>query len=93
MAIGLGVFGIALVLGGLWLYRRNRMISTRLEVSEGLDGSELPAELYATPEDADTLMDAIIALDDQHQAGNLPEEAYLVRRAELKEKLRKLSGS
>ena len=36
-------------------------------------------------------MDAIIALDDQYHAGNLPEEAYLERRAELKEKLRKFS--
>jgi hypothetical protein len=43
------------------------------------------------PEDEETLMDAIIALDDQYRAGNLPEEAYLERRADLKEKLRKIS--
>jgi len=36
-------------------------------------------------------MDAILALDDQYHAGNLPEEAYLERRAVLKEKLRKIS--
>ena len=35
-------------------------------------------------------MDAIIALDDQYPRGNLPQEAYLERRAILKEKLRKL---
>jgi hypothetical protein len=36
-------------------------------------------------------MDAIIALDDQYHAGNLPEEAYLERRSALKEKLRSLN--
>ena len=41
-------------------------------------------------EDEETLMDAIIALDDQYHAGNLPEDAYLERRAVLKEKLRKI---
>jgi hypothetical protein len=35
------------------------------------------------------LMDAIIALDDQFHAGNLPEDVYLQRRAALKEKLRR----
>ncbi len=29
-------------------------------------------------------MDAILALDDLYQAGELPEEAYRLRRAELK---------
>jgi hypothetical protein len=47
--------------------------------------------LDTTPEDEETLMDAILALDDQYHAGNLPEEAYLERRAVLKEKLRKIS--
>jgi len=58
-----------------------------------LTGVDVPGSisgLGATPEDEDTLMDAIIALDDQFHAGNLPEEAYLERRAVLKEKLRKL---
>ena len=32
-------------------------------------------------------MDAIIALDDQRRAGELGEEAYLVRRSELKQRL------
>jgi hypothetical protein len=46
----------------------------------GSGGEELPEEREA-------LMDAIIALDDMYQAGELPEEAYRERRAELKEKL------
>jgi hypothetical protein len=33
-------------------------------------------------------MDAILALDDQYQSGELPDAAYQQRRAELKEQLR-----
>jgi len=58
--------------------------------SDGMDIASPLTELDASPEDEGTLMDAIIALDDQFKAGNLPEEAYLERRAVLKEKLRKL---
>ena len=39
-------------------------------------------------ETVEDLMDAIIALDDRYKAGDLPEEAYLSRRDELKERLR-----
>jgi hypothetical protein len=35
-------------------------------------------------------MDAIIAIDDLHRAGKLPDPAYQARRAELKERLRQL---
>ena len=38
-------------------------------------------------------MDAIIALDDLYRAGDLPEEAYQQRRAELKAKLKELLKS
>lgn len=87
MAIGLGAFGVALVLGGLWLYRRNQLklasqpaaADAALVVTESGEAS--------APEDEDTLMDAIIALDDQYRDGNIPEEAYLERRAALKARL------
>ncbi|HLE13828.1 MAG TPA: hypothetical protein VI776_03695, partial [Anaerolineales bacterium] len=53
---------------------------------------EVPAgeTIQAGPDDqdADTLLDAILALDDQYQAGELPEEAYRQRRAELKAMLK-----
>jgi mono/diheme cytochrome c family protein len=90
MAIGLGVFGLVLVLVGLWLFRRYQRKLALQRSLEGMDMAASPIEVYATPEDEGTLMDAIIALDDQYHAGNLPEEAYLERRAVLKEKLRKL---
>jgi hypothetical protein len=90
MAIGLAVFGVALVVAGLWLYRRHQR---KLAPETTLGGVSLDSPLTSEaigPEDEDTLMDAIIALDDQYHAGNLPEAAYLERRAALKEKLRKL---
>jgi hypothetical protein len=34
-------------------------------------------------------MDAIIALDDLHRAGKIPDEAYQQRRGELKEALKR----
>jgi mono/diheme cytochrome c family protein len=88
LAIGLGVFGVALVFGGLWLFRKYQKKDA---LQSTLDGMDIAAPLTAdeaSPESEDTLMDAIIALDDQFHAGNLPQEAYLERRAILKEKLR-----
>lgn len=90
MAIGLAVFGVALVVAGLWLYRRHqRKLIAETPLGEVSLDSPLTSEAIG-PEDEDTLMDAIIALDDQYHSGNLPEAAYLERRAALKEKLRKL---
>jgi hypothetical protein len=43
-------------------------------------------------ETSDSLMDAILALDDQYQAGEIPEEAYRLRRDELKQRLQALLG-
>jgi LPXTG-motif cell wall-anchored protein len=90
MAIGLGGFGIALVLGGLWLFRKNQRKVAMQAAQDGVDLASPSTELDASPESQDTLMDAIIALDDQYHAGNLPQEAYLERRTILKEKLRNL---
>jgi mono/diheme cytochrome c family protein len=90
LAIGVGVFGIATVLGGLWFFRKNQRKVAKQTTLNGMDIASPSIELDASPESQDTLMDAIIALDDQYRSGNLPQEAYLERRAILKEKLRKL---
>ncbi len=83
LMIGLGVFGLALLLAGVWMYRRTR--ATRAESTEQ---DTTPAAIADAPaQSIDTLMDAIIALDDLYQAGQLPEEAYQKRRAELKAQL------
>jgi len=75
---------------GVWLFRRNQLKVALQPSSEGIDLAASGSHLDAVPEDEDTLMDAIIALDDQYRAGNLPEEAYLERRAVLKGKLRNI---
>lgn len=78
LLIGAGIFGVVLVAAGLWLYWRNR--------PEPEDDEDLPVA-GAEPENAESLMDAILALDDLYQEGKLPEDAYLLRRSELKARL------
>ena len=84
VALGAGGVGLVLLGVGLWLYQRNRSASTI--PADGAKTSEAVSPTSA--EDTEALMDAIIALDDQYQAGELPEDAYRQRRAELKERLR-----
>jgi mono/diheme cytochrome c family protein len=85
LVIGLGGFGLALILAGVWLFRRNRAIS----LAEGSEAAPQAAE-RSGGENAQTLMDAILALDDLFQEGKLPEEAYRQRRAALKARLKEL---
>ena len=88
LATGLGIFGIVLVVAGVWLYRRNQGKPALQRASDGSSMVTPGLDPSAAPDDADTLMDAIIALDDQYSAGNLPEEAYLERRSVLKSRLK-----
>ncbi len=78
LVIGLGAFGLVLVAAGVWLYSRRRTETEEIET----EGEELPAGEEETT--AELLLDAIVALDDLYQAGELPEAAYQQRRAELK---------
>jgi len=92
LIIGLAAFGLALILAGVWISRRNRLVTLENE-AEMVEGEESTLAVDETePVDADALMDDIIALDDLYQAGELPEAAYRERRAELKEKLKSLVG-
>ncbi len=84
LIIGLAVFGVVLVGGGFWLFRQRRR--ARAEYDEEEDEEELPA----ANESAESILDAIVTLDDLYQAGDLPEAAYKERRAELKERLKAL---
>jgi hypothetical protein len=86
IAIGLGAFGLALVGAGVWLFLRNR--NQRADESAIEFETDGQTTSFAEPQDSGTLMDAIIALDDLYQAGELPEEAYLKRRDELKAQLK-----
>jgi hypothetical protein len=76
--IGGAALGLALIAGGLFLYIRERR---RQPAAPG----------EAEFESADEVLDAILALDDLHQAGKISDKAYRVRRNELKDTLKDLS--
>ncbi|MBN2147656.1 MAG: c-type cytochrome [Anaerolineales bacterium] len=90
LAIGIGVFGLVLLLAGVWLYRRNKLQGTEADLADV--GAALPA-VEQLPDDPDTLLDAIVALDELYESGQLPEEAYQTRRTALKSRLKDLLGS
>jgi mono/diheme cytochrome c family protein len=85
LIVGIAAFGVALIVTGLFFWRRSQIIDSYL-----LDDIRDMEDDYAVSDDSDDLMDAIIALDDLHQAGELPDDAYLRRRFELKERLKAL---
>ncbi len=80
LAIGLGAFGVVLIGAGIWFYRQTR------EQEEDEESADDLGEM----DDPQTVMDAIIALDDLYKEGDLPEAAYRARRAALKEHLKDL---
>ncbi len=80
LIIGLGALGVALLAAGVLLFRRRKAAAEDEEVEEA-DGVE----------SEESLLDAIVALDDLYQAGKLPKDAYEERRAVLKERLAKLN--
>lgn len=73
-AIGLG---LALIVAGSLMYRRDR----------NMQAEESPEDEFDTPED---VMDAIIALDDLHNRKKISEQAYKNRRTELKKILKEV---
>jgi mono/diheme cytochrome c family protein len=88
LIIGLTVFGVALVVAGVWLFLRSRKAEAEATEPE----EEVVEETGSTSDNPDALMDAIIALDDLYQAGELPETAYQERRAKLKRRLQEVLG-
>lgn len=85
LVIGLAVFGVVLIGGGFWLVRQRRAAAVA-------DEGEVETLAPAIGETPESILDAIVALDDLYQAGELPEEAYKERRAELKDRLKHLRG-
>ncbi len=79
-----GALALAAVLGGglFWYLRQRKPLAARVAV----EAAE-PAEM----ESREALIDAIIALDELHKAGNLDDAVYQQRRAELKDRLRTLA--
>jgi len=88
LVIGLTAFGVVLIGAGVYLWVRSRSKIDEWDDSDEGDSAYLPIN-----EDPDDLVDAIITLDDLYQAGEIPEDAYLLKRAELKERLQELLDS
>ncbi len=80
--IGLGILAATVIAAGVWLYQINKR--QKLPVGKESTSSAKPVE---SPE---SIMDAILALDDLYKEGQIPEEPYRKRRAELKDRLREL---
>jgi mono/diheme cytochrome c family protein len=87
LMIGVGAFGVALIVAGAFIFLRNR---GRVTSQDEQSTATIPAAPVS--EDAETIMDAILALDDLYKEGKLPEEAYHQRRAELKARLKERLG-
>jgi hypothetical protein len=82
LLIGASGLAIALLLAGYWLFRQRK-----LSTAAGPIADSSPLAATDGPDEADALIEAILALDDSYQAGKLPEVAYRERRAELKARL------
>ena len=78
LLIGAGALGVALILAGAWMYLRDRKRASEDE------NEEVENEFDSSEE----VMDAIIALDEQHLAKKISDEGYQKRRAELKDILK-----
>lgn len=83
LVIGVGVFGLSLAVVGFWWYRQIRRDSE----------AEKRKQVAISQETTESIMDAILALDDLFQAGELADEAYHQRRLELKNRLKELMES
>lgn len=80
LLIGAGILGAVLIGAGIWLYRQRA-------TDEVFEADDEEIEDDTDTESSEALLDAIIALDDLHASGSLPEAAYLERRSELKARL------
>jgi|GEM_PF-1517888 len=84
LVIALGAFGLVLIASGVFFFLRDRNRHQR-EPAE-----ETAVEVHGN--NADDIADAILALDDRYQAGELTQEIYEQRRSELKNRLRNRLG-
>ena len=88
MIYGALALGIVLIGAGAWFYMRER--------NEDDDDDDYEDDDYDDDDDeiefdnADKLMDSIIALDDAYRSGDISEDVYKKRRAALKKQLKAL---
>ncbi|OQY28792.1 MAG: hypothetical protein B6243_11745 [Anaerolineaceae bacterium 4572_5.2] len=84
MIYGALALGLVLIGAGAWFYMRDRNEDDDYEDDDEYDDDEIEFD------DADKLMDSIIALDDAYRSGDISEEVYKKRRAALKKQLKEL---
>lgn len=82
LAVGLGVFALVLVASGIWFIRNQK---ARREV-------DVPEEEITGLETEDSLLNAVVDLDEQYENGKLSQGEFELRRSELKERLRIVIG-
>jgi hypothetical protein len=88
LMIGVGALGLILIALGIFLFLRDRRLR-RLE--EEFEGDDEDGNADSLGDDRESIMDAIIALDDQYKAGDILKEAYEKRRDELIERIKNLA--
>jgi hypothetical protein len=76
--------GVILLTAGIALIRRRQAESLPAQGPINAQGD--------MDESEESLMDAILALDDLYKDGKLPEDAYRQRRTELKNRLKRMMG-
>jgi cbb3-type cytochrome oxidase subunit 3 len=87
--IGVTALGLILVGVGIFLFLRERKLRMQADEFE-VDKKNEKDDEDALGENRESIMDAIISLDDQFKAGGISKEAYTKRREELKDRLRNL---
>jgi hypothetical protein len=87
LMIGVGVLGLILIGLGIFLFLRDRKLR---KLEQEFEEDDEGGNEDALGDDRDSIMDAIISLDDQYKAGDISKEAYENRRDELKERLKNL---
>ena len=88
LMIGVGALGLVLIALGIFLFLRDRKLR---KMEEEFEDEEEEKDEDALGDDRESIMDAIIALDDQFKSGEILKEVYEKRREELKERLKNLT--
>jgi hypothetical protein len=88
LMIGIGALGLLLIGLGIFLFLRDRRLR---KLEEEFEDADEEGDEDALGDDRESIMDAIIALDDQYKAGDISKEAYEKRRDELKDRLKNLA--
>ena len=84
LVIALGIFGLVLIATGVFFFLRDRTRQRQVLVQE--------ASASVSENGTDEIVDAIVALDNQYQAGGVARDLYEQRRSELKDRLRNRLG-